>query len=205
MMPLDFPEYAALWREQIDPKELAELQAMATKIKRTAAWRWLFDQIIGFLAVGAIAWVILLRPGAPLIKAGLALLVLPTFWYLWRWRRRITRDSRAIAVDDPRIFFDAAIENVRAETRLYTLSAWLTLPLMIAVCLLLGAAYGFAVLYANFISIVTLASPKLAAIAALIILGHIYLFRDNLRMRGQLRRLEAMRREWNERDPGDEP
>ena len=205
MMPLDFPEYAALWREQIDPKELAELQAMATKIKRTAGRKWLLDCVLALGVVGAFGWVILRWSGSPLITLCLALILLSTMGYLWKRRREITRDSRAIAVDDPQIFFDAAIENVRAEISLYTLSAWLTIPLIFAVGLLIGAANGFDALYTNFMGIVTLASPKLAMIAALVILGHIYLFRDNIRTREQLRRLEAMRREWDEHDPGDEP
>lgn len=202
MMPHDFPEYAALWREQIDPKELAGLQAMATKIKRTAGRKWLLDRVLTLATFGVFCYAILRWPGSPPIKLGLTLILLVLIWFLWK-RHQIIRASRAIAVDDPRVFFEAAIENVRAEINLYTLSAWLTIPLMIFVCVLIGASQGFDRLYMNFMNILTLASPKLAAIAVIIILGHIYL-RDNLRMREQLRRLEAMRREWEERDPRDE-
>ena len=62
MMPRNFAEYAALWREQVDPKELAELQAMATKIRRAARRRWLLDHLLGILAAVAILLIAAVGP-----------------------------------------------------------------------------------------------------------------------------------------------
>lgn len=204
MTPHNFTEYAALWREQIDPKELAELQTMATKIKRTAGRKWLLDLLLALAAAGLVCLAILRYPAPPLIKLCLTLLMLGPMWCVWR-RHQITRASRAIATDDPQVFFEAAIENVRAEINLSTLSAWLGIPTFIACCLLGGAASGFDHLYMTFRDLFTLASAKLTSIAVIFILIVIYLMRDNIRLREQLRRLEAMRREWDERDPGEEP
>jgi xanthosine utilization system XapX-like protein len=204
MMQHDFSEYAALWREQIDPRELAGLQSMAAKIKRSAARKWLLDCVLGIAVVGVVCEALLRWPAPPLIKLCMALLLTPVL-YFWRRERQLTKAARAIAVDDPRVFFEAAIENMRAEIKLFTLSAWLAMPAFAAFSLLLGASYGFDFLYTNLVSILTLASPKSAAIAALAVLSHIYIFRENNRRREQLRRLEAMRREWEERDPGGEP
>jgi len=81
----------------------------------------------------------------------------------------------------------------------------LTIPIVGAFFLLIGASFGFDTLYTKIMNMLTLTSPKLAAGAAIVILGHVYLFRDNMKVRRQLRRLEAMRREWEERDPEDEP
>lgn len=203
MMPHDFPEYAALWREQIDPKELAGLQAMATKIKRTAAWRWLLDRVLTLVVVGLFGHAILRWPGSPLIKLGLVLLLLGPIWVLWT-RHKITRASRAIAVDDPRLFFEAAIENARAEIRLHIMSFWGGWAGLVALLLLTGAAKGFDHLYLNFWKMITLASPGSTLVVLIAILGMIYLSRDNKRFHEQMRRLEAMRREWEERDPGEE-
>lgn len=204
MMPHDFPEYAALWREQIDPKELAGLQAMATKIKRSAGRKWLLDRMVGLVLLGVICEAIL-RWQAPLpIKGCLALILLGPIWCFWR-QRQIVRASRAIAADDPQLFFEAAIENVRAEINLYTLSVRLAIPSVIAVLLLIVAAQGFDHLYMRFMNVLTLATPKVTVVVVIIILGQIYLSRDNVRVRERLRRLEAMRREWDERDPREEP
>lgn len=204
MMPRTFSDYAALWREQIDPKELAELQAMAAKIKRTAGWRWTLDRVLGLVAAGMVFWAIVRYPAPPLIKLGLALLLLGPIWAVWR-RHQITKASRAIATDDPQVFFDAAIENVRAEINFSVLSAWLAIPVFIACCLLGGAAYGFDHLYMNFRDTFTLASVKATSVGVIFILIALYLIRDNIKLREQLRRLEGMRREWDERGPGDEP
>jgi hypothetical protein len=204
MMPHTFSDYAALWREQIDPKELAELQAMATKIKRTAGLRWLLDRLLALLAAGMVAWAIVRYPGGPLIKLGLALLLPGPIWCVWR-RYQITRDSRAIATDDPRNFFEAAIANLRAEISLSTISAWMGIPAFLA-CILLGAAaFGFDHIYMNLRDMFTLASARLSIILIICILLILYFIRDNLRVRAQLRRLEAMRREWDELDPAEEP
>ena len=204
MMPHNFSEYAALWREQIDPEELAELQAMATKIKRTAGRKWLLDGVLALAAAGLVCFAILRYPGTPLINLGLALLLLGPVWHVWR-RHQITRASRAIASDDPRVFFEAAIENVRAEINLSTLSAALGIPTFIACLLLSGAASGFDHIYMKIRDMLTIPSVKLASFAAIFVLMLGYFIRDNIRLRAQLRRLEAMRREWDERDPGEEP
>ncbi|HMG48267.1 MAG TPA: hypothetical protein VK614_12500 [Allosphingosinicella sp.] len=204
MTPHTFSDYAALWREQIDPKELAELQAMATKIKRTAGRRWLLDRVLALVAAGLVCFAILRYPAPPLINLGLALLLLGPVWHVWR-RHQITRASRAIAIDDPRVFFEAAIENVRAEINLSTLSTAFGIPTFIACLLLAGAADGFDHIYMNFRDLFAIASVKLTSFAAIFVLILSYFIRDNIRLREQLRRLEAMRREWDERDPGEEP
>jgi hypothetical protein len=203
-MPQGFSEYAALWREQIDPEELAELQSVATKIKRTAGWRWLVDYVLALIAAGMVCMAIWRYPGPALFELFLALLLPPAFWHVWK-RHQITRASRAIAVDDPRRFFEAAIENVRAEINLSTLSAWMGLPVFVVVCALTVATRGFDHMYMAVRDIFTLASVKTTVFTAVVILVLLLLLRDNLRLRAQLRRLEAMRREWEERDPAEAP
>lgn len=204
MTPRDFTEYAALWREQIDPKELAGLQAMATKIKRSAGRRWLLDRVLAVFAIGMVCLALLRYSAPPPIKLSLVLLMVVPIWHTWK-RRQITRASRAIAVDDPRIFFEAAIENIQAEIDLSNKSAWLGLPIFVISILLAAASRGFHNLYMAFLDRIVLSSAKTIFAVAIFVLGFIYLIRDNIRLREQLRRLEAMRREWEERDPGEEP
>jgi hypothetical protein len=204
MMPRNSAEYAALWREQVDTKELTELQAMATKIRRTARRRWLLDHLWGILAAVMTCLAVLLDPAPLLIKLCLALLLVGPMWFVWR-RRQVAEAARAIAIDDPKVFFEASIGNMRAEINLSTLSAWSMAPIFIAGCLLGGAAHGFDRLYIAFRDMFTLASVKLTLIGVITILTFIYFIRDNIKLREQLRRLEAMRREWDERAPGEEP
>ncbi|HYI49489.1 MAG TPA: hypothetical protein VEX35_13600 [Allosphingosinicella sp.] len=204
MMPQDFPEYAALWREQIDPKELAELQAMATKIRRSAGRKLLFDRVATPIAIGGACLLMLRYSAPPLIRLSLALVALILLWYFWR-RYQITKDARAIAFDDPRVFFEAAIENMRAEVGLSTLSAWLGMPMFVAGVVLAGASGGPDNLYEHLRDVFTQSYAKTICAAVVVVLLYVFLIRDNIRLREQLRRLEAMRREWEERDPGDEP
>jgi hypothetical protein len=204
MIQHDFSEYAALWREQIDPEELTELQAMATKIKRTAGRRWLLERLAVLVFAVMLGEALLRWQASPPLKLGMALLLLGPIWGLWK-RHQLTKAARAIAVDDPRLFFEAAIENVQAEIKYYVISCWLTIVTITIFCLLVAAAGGLDYMYTNFINMFTLTSLKLTLVGALLILGNIHFFRENLKRREQVRRLEAMRREWAERDPGEEP
>lgn len=204
MMPRNSAEYAALWREQIDPKELAELQAMATKIRRTARRRLLLDYVLGIVAAVLTCLAVLLTRAPLLIKLCVPPLLVGGIWIIWR-RRQVAMAARAIAVDDPKAFFGAAIENVRAEVNLANLNAWSSVLTLIAWSLLAVAAYGFDRIYILFRNIDTLASVELTFMAGIAILIFIYFIRDNIRLREQLRRLEAMRREWDKREPGEEP
>jgi hypothetical protein len=203
MIQHDFSEYAALWREQIDPEELAELQAMTTKIKRSAGRRLLFDRVVTPLTVGVACLLMARSTAPPLIRLSLALVVLMMLWFFWK-RHRLTKAARAIAVDDPRVFFEAAIENMRAEIKLSTLLVWSGTPMFFIGAVLGRASRGPDNLYAELLEAFTQSHAKIIFAAVFLVVGNIYFIRANIRLRAQLRRLEAMRREWEERDPGGE-
>ena len=114
MTPNDFPQYAELWREQVDPGELAKLQAWARNIERNATRKARFDIVTGFASIGILCVILWAYPTSPQIRFGFAFMVAIMAWLAWR-RYEITRTSRAIAVDNPRAFFEAAIKNVGAE------------------------------------------------------------------------------------------
>jgi hypothetical protein len=203
MMQHDFSEYAALWREQIDPRELAGLQSMAAKIKRTAARKLLFDRVATPIVIGMVGLLMLRSSAPPLLRLASVLIALVLLWYFWR-RHQLTKAARAIAVDDPRVFFEAAIENMRAEIKLSTLSAWFGVPMFFVGVVLSSASQGFDHLYVTLRDFTPGSARTIFAVAMLVV-ALVYMIRDNIRLRGQLRRLEAMRREWDERDPGEEP
>lgn len=197
-----FPQYAKLWQEQIGAEELVQLQTMATTIERTARWRRLIDLSLWFLAFGLVCLVLWLNTTSLEVKLGFALLVAGTTWFGWK-RHQITKASRATTVDDPRAFFETAIRNVRAEISLSTISLSLGPPVFITSVLLTQAAEGvegFEWIYRklNYASL-----ARTMVILAFIILFAAYFVRDNMRLREQLRRLESMSREWDDRPASD--
>lgn len=201
-MAHDFPLYAELWREQIGPEELAELQAMAKNIEHTARWRRLFDALwlIAFAAVAGLAlW---LYPSSPAARLALALLMAVLLGMFWI-RNRLTRASRATIVDDPTIFFDKAIRNVRAEINLYTLSSWLTAPGLLLGLWVMSTLRDLSIPQL-FVRELRDQSPlKTIGLTIAMMLGGFFFTRDYMRLREQLRRLESMSREWNEHQTGN--
>ena len=194
MMPDDFRHYAELWQEQIEPEELAELQTMARNIERSARRKRLFDFSVAFGFVG-VACLILWKHSASLqVTFGYVFVAAVCFLLAWR-RHQITVASRATTIDDPRVFFEKAIRNVRAEIDLSTTSMVLALPGLIISALLSSSLVGLTVmemirkLYDYVPSRIVLMGGALALI---------YFIRDNIKLRRQLRRFESMRREWDE-------
>lgn len=200
MMSRDFPEYAELWREQIGPEELALFQARAKNIERNAKRKRLLDFALWFVAIGMVCLFLWFVPTSLQIKLGYALLVAGTIWFVWR-RHQITRASRAIAIDDPRVFFETAIKTVRAELNLSTMSLYMGLPFFITSVLLAKSAQGID----GFDLIRQLPDVNFATamIVAIVFLFHGYIVRENIKLREQLRRLESMRREWDEQQARD--
>ena len=205
MTPDDFPRYAELWREQIDPDELAELQAWARNIERNATRKALFDTVTGFATIGVLCVILWAYPTSPQIKFGFALVVAFLTWPAWK-RYEITRASRAIAVDDPRAFFEAAIRNVQAEVNFSTLSLYLLTPFLVFITLLMIAMRRWGEVDALILPDLSIGTRIVLSVVTAVLIA-IYFIRDNLRLRRQLRRLQDMRREWEEqeaRDLGDD-
>ncbi|HKR25618.1 MAG TPA: hypothetical protein VJS15_10185 [Allosphingosinicella sp.] len=205
MTPDDFPQYAALWREQVDPGELAELRDWARNIERNATRRAWFDNVTGFATIGILCVVLWAYPTSPQLRFGFALILAIMTWLAWR-RYEITRTSRTIAVDSPRAFFEAAIRNVAAEVYLSTVSLYLLVPFFVFMSWLVIATRRWGELDALFLQDISI-GKRLVLSAITVVLIAIYFVRDNLKLRRQLRRLEDMRREWEEqeaRDLGDD-
>lgn len=196
MMPGDFPQYAELWQEQVDPEELAELQAMAKNIERAARRKRLLDVSLALAFIGPACLALWIYPGALRIKFGLVLCGAGALWGVWR-RHEITRASRATAIHDPHVFFEKTIKNVRAEINLSTLSLCLMLPAFVVCFLLMNALRGHDGVEA-FLQALHDKKLMLISAAAILILAAIYFTRDIIKLRQQVRRLESMSREWGE-------
>jgi len=203
MMPPEFREYAELWQEQIEPEELARLQTMAKKIERNARRKRLLDVASALGFVGAASFLLWSHPASPRVEFGYLSLMAMCLWLTWR-RHQITQASRAIAIDDPRVFFEKTIENVRAEINLSTTSICIGMPAAI-LCFFLGKAV-LGLTTGELLRKLYDKVPLMIFIGMVLVLATIYFIRDNIKLRRQLRRLESLRREWDEqraRDPAE--
>lgn len=196
MMPDDFRQYAELWQEQIEPEELAELQAMAKNIERTARRKWLLDVSLALICAGFACFILWSHPASLQVKFGYFLLGAICLWGAWR-RHQITRASRATAIDDPRVFFEKAIKNLRAELNLSTTSVSVAVPMGILSIVLAGSLRGVTAM--ELVRKVFDKNPAIIIfVGTVLVLSGIYFIRENFKLREQLRRLERMRREWEE-------
>lgn len=201
LTPLDFPGYAALWREQTSPEELALLQTRARTIARSAGRRRLRDIGLTLLAAGMIIQFLWFHPMPLPIELGFAPLFVGVIGLAW-WRHRITRAALAITADDPRAFFEAAIANVHAELRFSRVSLYFGLPIFVFTVWLVKAAQGIDLIDwlrrlprdINLFGITCL---------TIVALTYVFFLREDRTLRAQRRRLEAMQREWEEQ-PGRE-
>jgi len=201
-MPHDFPLYAELWQEQIEPEELAGLQAMAKNIERNARWKQLLEFSLGFVFIAAVGVIFRIHPLSPALKTTFLLLVALIIGALWR-RLEITKASRATDIADPRIFFDKAIKNARAELRLSTIGLWSLPPILVFCHFLMSAVHGFRGIELILWELNDEHFARTTILGAVWVVFMIYFVRDNIRLREQLRRLESMRRESDEHQAGD--
>ena len=134
------------------------------------------------------------HPTSPGIKLGFASLMAMLIWYSWR-RLRVNMTARAIAVDHPRGFFETAIENARAELRLSTTCLVVAPPIFVGTLWLMKVNQGEH--FGEWLRSMTVNIGPEAIVAIVAIFDALFVG-ENVRLRAQLRRLEAMRREWED-------
>ena len=203
MKRADFPELAQLWQEQIDPAEQAGLETLATEIKRTARRRGWLDVLFTILGVGSLVFALIyLQRTTPPIQLGFALLGALMVAFLWR-RRHIVKGANALATGEPDTFFAAAIANARAELGLARVGLAIFPPGCAFLLVLLSAASGVT----GFDRIASLLFVEQPMVGALQMANFLFFealgYRSYVKLRAQLRRLERMKREWEEEDGGD--
>jgi hypothetical protein len=204
MMSHDFRQFAELWQEQIDPEELAELQAMAKSIERTAERRRLIDLTLTLAFIGLAGLALRIYPASLQIRFGFVLIGAAMIWGFWK-RHGLARASRATAIHDPRVFFEQAIKNVRTELKISTLSLWLVAPALIGFYFLMSALRRLEGMELLLLELRYENRAKTVVVVVIWALSSVYFVRDNIKLREQLRRLESMRREWDEQQARDLP
>lgn len=169
-------------------------------IRRTALRRKLIDFALGFAALGATALALLVY-SVPM-TLGIAAIVTVPAWAVWT-RHRIAAAARTLAVDEPRTFFAAAIENARAERRFLTVASWLALPYLFLAIAIIYAARGLTSLDLMLEESIAAPPAKTLALAAAILFILAWIVRANRAARAHLRRLERMRSDWGEQEASD--
>lgn len=193
----EFPDLAELWKEQADPAEQANLQALARQIKGQARGRRTFDFVAGAVAAGmilaALAW-----PASTVLRIALVLSILTVAVLVWR-RQRIAAAALAMDVSEPRAFLAAAVKNAHAEVKFSTVRLFGTAPILglWAFLIFTKAEPGFLV-PAEWAGLVKL----VLVIPGIAILYGVEILRIR-RLRLRLRRLRAMARECDEEDSRD--
>lgn len=200
--PREYPELARLWQEQVDPAEHISLHVLEKDIKRIARIRWLFDFAMGALCVAVISLELLIRPMGLTNRMAFVFVMALVLWAVWR-RRQIVKSARALVVGEPVAFFAAAIENARTELNFSTTSLFMAAPAGFAFFVAMLATQRGADIGDVFGELFGAHLGKTMLFAVAVALGYFFFTRANIRLREQLRRLEAMSGECAEEDARD--
>ena len=191
----ELKELAELWR-QPDPAEAERFQALARRARRRGRWLGYADWALAVLLVGGSLFALFASPG-PLFTGAAVLLLIATILLTWQ-RRKLRQMASTLDTADRQAFIASSVKSARANLRRVTLSV-LALPLFVVAALLTrfsmrpGPAVdpGQALLdWAQS----TRGMISLAVFALIIALS----LRSAVRIRAELRRLEALRRAYED-------
>jgi hypothetical protein len=196
-------ELAELW-QQPDEAEAEKFQALARRARRRGRYLGYADWALALLLVGG-SLLALLASHGPLTTITAIILLVATVWLTWQ-RRRLRQMARTLDTADRQGFIESSIRGARANLRRVTLSI-VALPPFVIVALLTkislrqgghvadpgGALLAWAQSTRGMISL---------AVFALIIALSV---RSILRIRNELRRLETLRRAYEDENRADGP
>lgn len=191
----ELKDLAELWR-QPDPAETEKFQAMARRARRRGRWLGYADWGLAVLLVGGSLFALLASPG-PLFTGAAVLLLVATILLTWQ-RRKLRQMASSLDTADRQAFIASSVKSARANLRRVTLSV-LALPPFVVAALLTrismrpGPAADPAQALLDWAQS-TRGMISLAVFALIIALS----LRSILRIRAELRRLEALRRAYEE-------
>jgi uncharacterized membrane protein len=207
----ELQELAELWQrpDAADASEAVEAEkfrALALKARRKGRFLAYADAALAVLLVGGSILALLASPGR-LTTGSAILLLVATIWLTWQ-RRKLRQMAGTLDTQDRQAFIESSVRSARANLRRVTLSL-LSLPPLVIVALLAKMSFrkGGSVSDPGRILLDWAQSPRgmisLAIFALIMGLG----VRSILRIRAELRRLQALRRAYQDEteaaDPGD--
>lgn len=191
----ELQELADLW-QQPDAAEVEKFQSLARRARRRGRYLGYADWALAIILVGGSLFALLGSPGA-LSTVAAVLLLVTTIWLTWQ-RRRLRQMASSLDTTDRQGFIESSVRSARANLRRVSLTVAALPPLVVAALLAKMNARGGEVSDAGPFLLDWARSPRgmisLAIFAALIALS----LRSILRIRNELRRLQNLRRAYEE-------
>jgi hypothetical protein len=128
----DFDEFAALWQDEPDRLEQAQIEAYVRSARRRGRLLAYADYAIAVLLVGGFAVGTLISK-SPLTLIPAVLLMIAIIWMTWK-RRKIRQMALTLSTSDRESFIESSIRNVRANLRRQYISLG-SLPLVVPLAL----------------------------------------------------------------------
>jgi HAMP domain-containing protein len=195
MIDPELQELSELWR-QPDPAEAEKFRALARRARRRGRFLGYADWALAIVLVGG-SFMLLASPG-PVTTVAAILLLVATIWLTWQ-RRRLRQMASTLDTVDRQSFIESSVRSARANLRRVTLTV-IALPPLVIIALLakMSARRGGYVSDPGQVLLAWAQSPRgmisLAIFALILALS----FRSILRIRRELRRLESLRRAYEE-------
>lgn len=191
----ELEELAGLWQDS-DPAEVARFEALARRAQRKGRLLGYADLALAALLVGGTLFGTLMTPHPTTIAAAF-LLIGATVWLTWK-RRGLRQMAATLNTTDPAAFLESSVRNATANLRRVTLNLML-IPLFMACAILFRASRNASDVYHLLEGVwewVSSARGTGALIIVALLLAS--LVRSRRRLRGELRQLEDLRRDYEE-------
>jgi hypothetical protein len=197
----ELQQLADLW-QQPDSAEAEKFQAMARRARRRGRWLGYADWALAILIVGGSLFALIASPG-PLFTVAALLLLVATIFLTWQ-RRKLRQMASTLDTTDRQAFIASSVRSARANLRRVTLSA-LALPPLVVAALLAKMGMRGNVSDPGQILLAWAQSPR--GMISLAIFGMILALqmRSILRIRSELRRLDSLRRAYEDERRADGP
>jgi hypothetical protein len=111
----EFDEFAALWQDEPDLMEQAQIEAYARAARRRGRLLAYADYAIAVLLVGGFAIGIFISKN-PLTLIPAVLLMIAIIWMTWK-RRQMRQMALTLSTSDRESFIESSIRNVHANLR----------------------------------------------------------------------------------------
>jgi hypothetical protein len=199
----ELQELGELWR-QPDEAEAKTFQSLALRARRRGRFLAYADWALALVLVGGSLFALLASPGRLTTFAAIGLLV-ATVWLTWQ-RRRLRQMARSLDTSDRQGFIESSVRSARANLRRVTLSV-IALPPLVILALLSKMSFrrGGYVSDPGQVLLDWAQSTRGMISMAIFALLIALCVRSILRIRKELRSLEALRGAYEEENQAAGP
>ena len=193
----DVHEFEALWQGGLDPDEQARLEAMARVARRRGRLLAYADLALAVLIIGGSIFGTLIARG-PVTMGAAVLVLIVTVWLTWR-RRAIRQMAATLNTSDRQAFLESSVRNAYANLRRNTLSL-AVFPLIIPAALTWKVSLRTGGSIPNPMTVLSdwAQSPRGIITLFLMTLFIAFMIRSRRKIRGELRRLQELRRAYED-------